>query len=200
MLNKVFSMVERTCVILKPDCVQRAKVGEIITRFENAGLKIAAMKTLHATKKQMESFYPSSREWLVSLGQKSLKNYEEYRLDAKKIFGTRDPYQIGKILKERLTEYMSSSPIVAMVLEGNHAVEKVRSLVGNTLPLFAQPGTIRGDYSSTSSDEADSYGSAVHNLIHASGNAKEAAFEIGYWFSSKEILKYKRCDEQALHG
>jgi nucleoside-diphosphate kinase len=193
-------MSERTLILLKPDCVQRAKAGEIIARFERAGFKIIAMKMLQATERQLEKFYPSTREWLVSVGEKALKNYRVYNLDIKKTLGTRDAYQIGVIMKKRIVEFTAASPVVAMVLEGNHAIDRVRTMVGDTIPLFAPPGTIRGDYSCTSPDEAYSYGSAIHNLIHASGSSKEAAFEIPFWFSPKEIMKYKRCDGEALHG
>jgi nucleoside-diphosphate kinase len=69
-----------------------------------------------------------------------------------------------------------------MVWEGNHAIKVVRKLVGATVCAEAAPGTIRGDFSSDSPDLANYELRPVRNLVHASGNAEEAAFEVGLWF------------------
>ena len=88
------------------------------------------------------------------------------------------------MVKKWLIEYLSSGPTVIAVLVGNHSVDKVRKLIGDTIPLFASPGTIRGDYSSDSPDLANLEQRAVTNLIHASETPEEAEKEIALWFGN----------------
>lgn len=180
--------IERTLVILKPDAVQRGLVGEIISRFEKVGLKIVAMKMIKATPEQIEKFYPSSEEWYRSAGSKLLKAYQELGIDPRSKIGTDDPVLVGKKIKESLVKYMTSGPIVILVLKGNRAVEVVRKLVGPTSPHIAPPGTIRGDYSCDSPDLAAEEDRVVYNLVHASDSVAEAEREIRFWFREDEIL------------
>ncbi|MCC6066744.1 MAG: nucleoside-diphosphate kinase [Pyrobaculum sp.] len=182
--------VERTLVLLKPDAVARGLVGEIIARFERVGLKIVAMKMVRATPGQMERFYPSSEEWFRSAGNKLLKAYQELGIDPKSRLGTDDPVEAGRRIKDNLIRYMTSGPIVVMVLKGNRAVEVVRKLVGPTAPHAAPPGTIRGDYSVDSPDLAAEEGRVVFNLVHASDSPAEAEREIKFWFSEEELVDY----------
>jgi len=190
--------MERTFVMLKPDCVQRGLVGECVSRLERAGLKMVAAKMMRPSKGFVEKFYPSSEDWLKTVGGKTLENYEKYGLDANKLIGTSDPLKIGKTVKKWLVDFISSGPVVATVWEGNHAVDVVRKLVGHTLPLSAAPGTIRGDYSFDASDLANARKRSVRNLIHASGTVEEAKAEVRIWFSEKELQSYKRADEAAM--
>jgi len=180
--------VERSLVILKPDAVARRLVGEIISRFEKAGLRIVGLKMVKASAEQIERFYPSSEEWLKSVGTKLLKAYQELGISPRERLGTDDPVAVGKMVKKKLVEYMTSGPIVVMVLEGNRAVEVVRKLVGPTSPHSAPPGTIRGDYSIDSPDLAAEEGRAVYNLVHASDSASEAEREIRFWFKPEELI------------
>lgn len=88
-----------------------------------------------------------------------------------------------------LVDYITASPIVAMVLEGKDAVKTVRTLVGATNPLESAPGTIRGDY-----------GLEVgRNVIHASDSPNSAEREINLFFSVDEIFEYSRIDESWLY-
>ncbi|MBE0427259.1 MAG: hypothetical protein IBX72_11530 [Nitrospirae bacterium] len=112
----------------------------------------------------------------------TLEGYREYNLDPQKELGTIDPVKIGKIVRNWLMEYMTSSDVVVLILEGNKAVANVRKLAGNTIPLFAAPGTIRGTFAIDSPDKACREKRAVYNLIHASGNLEEAQYEIKLWF------------------
>ncbi len=192
--------MERTFVMVKPDGVQRALVGEIIRRFEKAGLKIVAMKMVRADKALVNKHYPSDEKWLSVVGGKTLESYQKYGIDAKKQLGTSDPVAIGKMVKGWLVDFICSDPVVAMVLEGNHAVENVRKIVGSTLPLVALPGTIRGDYAVDSPDLANARKRPIRNLVHASGSLEEAKFEISLWFTSKEIYEYGRADEEIING
>ncbi|MCX6767553.1 MAG: nucleoside-diphosphate kinase [Candidatus Micrarchaeota archaeon] len=190
--------MERTFVMLKPDCVQRGLAGEAVSRLERTGLKLVALKMVKPSKDFVEKFYPSSDEWLRAVGGKTLENYEKYGIDAEKEVGTKDALKIGKMVKKWLVDFISSAPVVAMAWEGNHSVDIVRKIVGHTLPLSAAPGTIRGDYSVDSSDSANARKRPIRNLIHASGTVEEAKHEIGLWFSEKEIHSYKRADEAAM--
>ncbi len=90
-----------------------------------------------------------------------------------------------------LVGFLTEGPVVAIVLEGLHAVEIVRKLVGSTEPKSALPGTIRGDLSHHSYEYTDKKGMPIKNLVHASGNKKDAEREIKLWFSTKEIHSYK---------
>lgn len=186
---------EKTLVLLKPDAVKRGLIGQILQRFEQAGLKIVAGKMVAATKDQIEGHFPKSEEWVRGMGSKTIETYCEYCLDPIDIFGTDDPYLIGLRIKEWNCAYLSIGPVFIFVLQGIHAIDSVRKMIGNTLPYKALPGTIRGDFSINAPDLANVVGSACKNIIHASGNAEEAAQEINNWFSSSEILIWERIDE-----
>jgi len=90
---------------------------------------------------------------------------------------------------QSLVDYITSGPVVAMVVEGKNAIKIVRTLVGATNPAEALPGTIRGDY-----------GLEVgRNVIHASDSPESAEREISLFFKPDEILEYKRIDEDWLY-
>ena len=191
--------MEKTLIVLKPDAVLRGLTGEILARFEKAGLKIVASKMVLVTKELAEKHYPADRKALwVGIGNKTLSHYKEVEADAKKLLGTDDPAEIGALARVWLLDYITSGPVFAAVFEGPHAVEMVRKIVGHTLPLKSAPGTIRGDYSFDSSFLANNAKRAIINLIHASGELDEAAYEIPLWFSKKEIVSYERADHAAM--
>lgn len=195
------SLLERTVVLVKPDGVQRGLVGEIMTRFEKTGLKVVAMKMVWVDAEHVAKHYPDSRtELLRNIGQKTLETYAKYGRDTKEELGTMDPLEIGRMVNKWNMEFLSSGPVVAMLLEGIHAIENVRMLVGNTLPTLAVPGTIRGDYSIDSPALANARKRPVRNLVHASGNAEEAKYEAELWFHTEEIYEYKRADEEVMFG
>jgi nucleoside-diphosphate kinase len=192
-------MIEQTLIVVKPDGVVRALTGEIVTRFEKAGLKLVAARMVNVTKETAEKHYPADREELwVGIGNKTLENYDKLKLDAQELLGTTDPKKIGDIVRVWLLDYIVSGPVFAAVFEGPHAVELVRKICGNTLPLLSAPGTIRGDYSYDSAALANKGQRAIKNLIHASGTLEEAEYEIPLWFAKNEICSYKRTDEEAM--
>ncbi|MEM4152642.1 MAG: nucleoside-diphosphate kinase [Candidatus Pacearchaeota archaeon] len=155
-------MIQRTLVLLKPDAVQRGLTGRILERFENAGLKIVAMKMVWADEKLADEHY---------------KDLGERR---------------GPEVKRRMVEFLTKTgPVIALVLEGVEAVEVVRKLVGGTEPKTALPGTIRGDFAHLSLVYGDKKNKGVPNLIHASGSVEEAKKEISLWFKPNEIHSYK---------
>jgi len=95
-----------------------------------------------------------------------------------------------------LEQMITEGPVIAMVLEGIHAVEIVRKIVGPTEPRKAPAGTIRGDYAMHSAEYANANKKAVRNLIHASDSKESAEKEIKLWFSEAELFKYKTVHEQ----
>lgn len=136
---------ERTFVAIKPDGVKRGLIGKIISRFEDKGFKIVAMKLLQVTP------------------ELAAKHYEEH---------------FGKSFYNRLVHYITSGPIIAMVIEGYEAIESVRHMVGATSPIKADVGTIRADFAQV----------MEYNVIHASDSSESAQREIGLYFQPHEIF------------
>lgn len=194
-------MKEKTIVLIKPDGVKRGLVGEIVSRFEKSGLKLIAMKLVWVDKEMVKKHYPDSRtELLKGMGEKTLATYEKFGKDPEEELGTKDPVEIGRMVNKWNIDFLSSGPVLAMLLQGAHAIESARMVAGPTLPVFAPGGTIRGDYSVDSPALANQKKRAVHNLVHASGNSEEAKYEEELWFHEHEIYDYKRTDEEIMFG
>lgn len=189
---------ERTLVLLKPDSVQRGLVGQILTRFENVGLKVVGLKIVQPPREFIANHYPNTPEWIRGMGEKTLANYKEQGKDPFKEVGTDDALKIGEMIVGWNVDYLSMGPIVAVALEGGHAIQVVRKLIGNTLPLSAAPGTIRGDFSTASPTIANALRHSIHNMIHASGDATEAEHEIMHWFGDDALVNYKRTEEDVM--
>ncbi|SHE30324.1 nucleoside diphosphate kinase [Desulfacinum infernum DSM 9756] len=136
--------MERTLSIIKPDGVERGLIGEVVQRFEKAGIRIVAMKMRHLTKKEAEAFYAVHKE---------------------------------RPFFDSLTTYMSSGPIVVMVLEGENVIQRNRELMGATNPADAAPGTIRKDFALD----------VEKNTVHGSDAPETAQKEIAFFFSELEI-------------
>lgn len=184
--------MERTLIILKPDTVQRAIVGEIITRFERVGLKITAVKMLVPNEGLLAKHYPESLIPIV--GNKTKKDWDSYGIEY-----SESAEEIGRMIIDATREFMCSGPVIAMVLEGGHAVEVVRKLVGQTGPKDSAPGTIRGDYAHLSLGRASLARKGAVNLIHASGSVDEAKKEIAMWFKPNELHTYTTVHEHLTH-
>jgi len=188
--------MEQTFVMIKPDGVKRGVIGEILHRFERMGLKIVAMKMVSPDEQILLKHYQSDKEaTLKRWGEKTLATYEKYGKDAVKEFGTKDPLELGKLVNKWLFDYVQSGPMLAMILEGKHAVENVIKLAGPTMPVSAPAGTIRGDFSTDSAAYANDERRGVTNLIHISASVEEANFEKMLWFTKEEIHSYKRDSE-----
>lgn len=186
---------ERTFLMVKPDGVKRGLTGEIIRRVEQRGLKIVAIEMFQPTKEQIHNHYPKDETWIARLGEKTLTTYAKYGYDAMEELGTADKLAIGKMVREWLVAYMTSAPLIKMVVQGVHAVDMIRKLAGNTMPSAAEMGTVRGDYSVDSAAAANKDKRAVHNIMHASETPEEAEHEISHWFSPEEIHSYSRAEE-----
>lgn len=184
MENNPLIKEEKTLVLIKPDGLQRNLVGEIISRFERAGLKLAALKMITPTEEMIERHYLTDPDWKRKTGAKSIAAYQKQ--------GKEPPYQspeeAGEFILAKMKEYLAQTPVVAMVWRGVHAVGIVRKLVGSTEPLTSDVGTIRGDLTIDSYELADLEQRAVRNLVHASGTIEEAEKEIKLWFSEEELV------------
>jgi nucleoside-diphosphate kinase len=192
--------MECSVVLVKPDGVQRGLIGEIISRFEKAGLKLVALKMVWIDKKFALKHYGYNDEWFENVGQKLKAFYQEQGFDPGESFVKLSNKEIGKLVQRWNVDYLTEGPVVAMVWEAPGAVEIVRKIVGPTFPHGALPGTIRGDYSFDSPLLSNQKRRSVHNLIHASGTPKEAKLEIELWFKKDELHTYARVDQKLLWG
>jgi len=137
--------MERSLVLVKPDAMQRGLAGTIISRFEEVGLKLIALKMLHMDRTLAERHYAIHKD---------------------------------KPFFENLVTYITSSPIVAVVFEGENAVEVIRKAMGVTDPSRAETGTIRGDYGLD----------IERNSTHGSDSRENANGEIRLFFDENEIF------------
>ena len=135
--------MERTLVVFKPDAVQRGIIGEILTRFERAGLKIIGMKMIEPDEDHYYHHYETIGKMVSRRGE------AQFRV------------QLGA---------MQEGPVVAMILQGVEAVGLVRKMVGATNTKEAAPGTIRGDYAHASLDYVNKHNVALPTIVHASGD------------------------------
>lgn len=196
--KKAHPRQERTFLMVKPDGVKRGLVGETISRLERRGLKVIALSMVTPTRKQIDDHYPKSEAWITRLGEKTLNTYAQYNWDPVKEMGTKDPSKIGKEVRNWILDYMTSGPVVKMVVEGIHAIDMVRKICGNTMPYKADMGTIRGDFSIDSAALANREKRAIYNLVHASETSEEVANEMSRWIAKDEIHDYKRSDEDVM--
>jgi len=182
---------EQTFVMLKPDGVRKGLTGEIVRRFEQRDLKIVALEMFMPTRELIDSHYPKDEKWITRLGEKTSATYEKYGYDLSEL-GTTDLFEIGKLVRGWLLDFMVSSPLVKMVVQGVHAVDVVRKIAGDTMPYKADMGTIRGDFSIDSPALANKEKRAVMNILHCSETAEEAEHEVKHWFGTAKTHDYKR--------
>lgn len=191
---------QKALIIIKPDGVQRGLMGKIIKKFEQVGLTITGLKFVWAEKEKIVAHYPENETWFRKVGERTLTNYAKKGLDTKKLLGTEDPIEIGHMVKGWLVDFLQESPVLIMVLEGYECIEIVRKLSGNTIPMLAAPGTIRGDFSHDSIDLANSNARPLRNIIHASDTEEDGIKEVSVWFTKEELFDTKRADEDIMFG
>ena len=136
--------MQRTLSLVKPDGVEKSLIGEVIRRFESAGLRVRALKMVYLEKREAQAFYAVHKD---------------------------------KGFFDSLTNFMSSGPIVAMVLEGDDAIAKTREIMGATNPKDAASGTIRADFAQE----------VEKNIVHGSDSPENAVIEVSFFFSDLEI-------------
>ena len=186
---------ERTFVILKPDTVQRSLMGEVIKRFEQTGLKCTAMKMFVADEERLFKHYNKDDAWFQAKGEGIVKSLTEQGRPVEK-----EAIEYGKDIIRANAKYMSASPVVAMVWEGNQAVAVIKKLVGSTEPASSDVGTVRGDYTVDSYSHAAYEDRAVRNLIHCSDMVDEAEREIALWFTDEsDVLSYTTAQEAIMY-
>jgi len=137
-------MHERTVVLIKPDGMEKHVVGEIITRFEKAGIRLVALKLVQLTQEILDTWYAHHKD---------------------------------KPFFPELSKQMMSTPVAAMVLEGEGVIQKVFDICGPTDPKEAAPGTIRRDFGVDK----------PHNVVHRSDSVEAAQKEIGLLFKPEEL-------------
>jgi len=179
---------QRTLVLVKPDGVERGLVGEIIHRFEKVGLKIIGLKMVKVDADLAFKHYGQNEEWFEKIGEKVREFYNRVGYDPGEEFNKLSNRQIGELVQKWNVEYLVAGPVVAIVLEGPHAIEVVRKIIGPTYPEEAPPGTIRGDYALDSPLTSNLEKRSVRNLIHASSKLEEADLEIKLWFKEDELI------------
>jgi nucleoside-diphosphate kinase len=186
---------EQTLVIIKPDGIQRSLIGTVISRFEQIGLKLVAMKMVVPTAEMIEKHYTLDPEWRSITGQKTI--------DAFRSRGKTPPFEhahdMSADILKRLGHYLTSGPVIAMIWQGAHAVKIMRKLVGSTEPFSSDVGTIRGDFMLDSYELSEMEGRSIRNIIHASGSVKEAQDEIAHWFEKGEVFVYDHVQEQIMY-
>lgn len=185
---------ERTFIILKPDTVQRSLLGEAVKRIEQTGLKCTAMKMFVPDEERLLKHYSKSDEWFQSKGEKIVADLKNQGLPVDK-----EPIEYGRDIIRTIVTYMTAGPVVAMVWEGNQAVNVVMKIVGTTEPSTSDVGTIRGDYTIDSYGHASFENRAVRNLVHCSDAVEEAEREIAIWFKEDEISNYTTAQERIMY-
>ena len=180
------NMNEKTFVLIKPDGVRRNIIGKMISRFEDTGLKIIAMKMMQINEEHAGKHYPLDEEWARKVFEKTSVVYEKEGIPMK----YRNYLQWGEEIRKRNINFIKEGSVIAMILQCPHAIEIVRKIIGHTEPRQAVPDTIRGDFISIESYAlSDSEGRSVRNLIHASDSVENAKREIDLWFKDEEIMK-----------
>jgi len=138
---------EKTLVLLKPDSVRRHLIGKIITRFEDSGLKIVSMKMLWPDENLASNHYLLDENWAKSVHAKTIEAYKKEN----KPVDFDGHMELGKRIQSWNMNFLREGPVVALVIEGPHAIEIVRKMIGSTEPRQSLPGTIRSDFASVES-------------------------------------------------
>ena len=138
-------MSERTLAIIKPDAVKKQVIGDIISRYEKAGLRPVAIRMMRMSKPTAEGFYAVHK--------------------ARPFF-------------DSLCTFMSSGPVIVLVLNGDNAIKKNRDLMGATDPAKADKGTIRAAHGTN----------IEYNAVHGSDSPETARVEIAYFFPEMDLV------------
>jgi nucleoside-diphosphate kinase len=185
---------ERSFVAVKHDGVQRSLIGEIIKRIERTGLKIVALKMFVPDRARAVEHYGKDDAWCEEKGGNMVKG-----MQARGDTPTKTAVEYGRDIVETVIAYLTLGPIVGMVVEGAHAVEVVKKIVGSTEPSKSDVGTIRGDFNVDSYLTANLNGRAVRNIMHCTDKPEEAQREIDIWFKPEEIIGWKSIQEAILY-
>lgn len=186
---------ERSFFLIKPDGIQRGLISEILGRLEKTGLKFVAMKMIVPQEDQCWAHYNKDDAWFLEKGERTIKDREERGLPIEK-----EAIEYGKDILRGNVEFLTSGPVLALILQGNEAVKIVKKIVGETEPVSSPVGTIRGDLCTDSFKLSSETNRAVRNLTHCSDSPDEAEREIKLWFEDSEIINYNLYNEAILYG
>lgn len=189
---------QKALLIIKPDGVKRGLSGTILKRFEQVGLTIVGLTFKQVNTETVVKHYPETDTWFEKVGKRTLTNCAAKNIDVTKVFKTDNAIEIGKTVKKWLISYFQESPVLIVAIEGYEVIEIIRKLSGNTIPLLASPGTIRGDFSHDCIDLANEQLRPLRNIIHASDTIEDGEKEIALWFTQEELFSYKRTDETIM--
>ncbi len=167
-------MLQKTLIIIKPDGIAGGFTDEIIRRYQVEGLRIVKRKDMMAPDDLVKKHYPMNPNYLKSIGEKTIAAGQNVK----------SPEDQGRKVVTWLRKFITSGPIVVLIMEGEDAINKARKITGFTDPSTAEKGTIRGDLGSDSILKANKEERPVYNLIHASGSEEEAEKEIKLWFGA----------------
>lgn len=178
--------MEKSLVILKPDTIERKLVGKVLSRFESAGLNIVGTKIVTPTDQQIDKHYQiDNNDYCTSIGCKSANIAVVSHVDATTQYGKEKADELmnmGRTVLGWNRNYMKRTPLFVLIVEGNKAISRIRSIIGSTNPPNAAPGTIRFEYGMDSIEQANQEKRGAENLVHASGSPDEAKTEISIWF------------------
>mgnify|MGYP001576206692 FL=1 len=119
-------MIEKTLILLKHDSISRNLVGKIITRLEEIGLKIIALKMVWPDEHLAKNHYFLDEEWAKAVYEKTKVSYEKDN----KPFPYKSPLEFGRQIQSWNMNFLREGPVIAMIMEGPHAIEIVRKVVG----------------------------------------------------------------------
>lgn len=185
---------EHSLVIIKPDGIQRALVGDILARFERTGLKFVAMKLVVPKAEQCWEHYNKDEEWFLKKGTRIVEDRTAHGMPIEK-----EAREYGKDIIQSNVDFFTSGPVLAFVIEGNQSVAIVKKIVGGTEPTTSDVGTIRGDFTVDSYALSSLDNRAVRNLVHCSDSPEEAEREVKIWFTPEELIGYRLVQEQILY-
>ena len=178
--------MEKSLVILKPDASERKLVGNIISRFEAADLKIVDTRMTLANDRQIDKHYQiDNDDYCISIGCKNFNTPILPYAEAVTKYGKERSDELknnGKMILGWNRNYMKRSPLFVMIIEGDGAISRIREIVGSTNPEKASPGTIRAEYGIDNFERSNNEERGCENLVHASGSIEEAIREIEIWF------------------
>ena len=175
-------MIQKTLILVKPDGVERNLIGQIISYYEKAGLKVIALEgPLQADPILVRKHYKiDDYNYVLTLGHVDMSGKSEQEKESE--------YNRKLKIVQSTIEYFLSGSVVKLILEGEEAISRAREVTGKTDPGKSSKGSIRGDLGIDSFEFSDKEQRSVYNLVHASGTTQEAKEEIDLWFGKNNFI------------
>ena len=173
---------EQTLLIIKPDAVRDNLQADILSHLEAHGLKPVFTQAVIPSRDILNRHYDFDDAWRRKVGESALKTCRQENDDPVAMYGSDDPVDIGEAVRQRLVDFMASGEVLAMVLEGEDVVLRVRELTGATQPADAAPETLRGKFGADTFLQAHREKRSLENIVHSSETPEEAHRELSLWF------------------